>query len=160
MTLQHLESPLYSMPHFPPHPSVPFSLTLPLTRPPLCAANDFRSPSVRVPLVQSREVDENDDGLTDRLELNLQTPLKTGETIYAASAFVFLEYRVRALLDEEVWRRRRQGRAGQVEGAPARGNRPRSSTVWGVLKGLSDHATSLLLCVCVCVCSCVSVRVC
>jgi hypothetical protein len=49
-----------------------------------------------VPVVQSREVDDNGDGLTDRLELNLQTPLLQGESVHAASVFVFFEYRVRS----------------------------------------------------------------
>lgn len=59
------------------------------------AANDFHSSSVRVPLVQSAEMDENGDGLADRLDLTLQTPVVPGENIYSATLLLFLEYRVR-----------------------------------------------------------------
>ena len=53
------------------------------------------SGSVRVPLIRSLEVDSNNDGVVDRLELNIRTPIVPGETIYSATVFVFFNYYVR-----------------------------------------------------------------
>jgi hypothetical protein len=62
----------------------------------LAAVNTLFHDSLRVPLVQSREVDENRDGVVDRLELNLQTPIQAGETIYSATLLAFFDYKVGA----------------------------------------------------------------
>jgi hypothetical protein len=98
---------------------------------------------VRVPLVQSREVDENDDGLIDRLELNLQTPLKSGETIYAASAFVFMEYRVRTALGQGNAEKETPVSCRTGEGGQGRGKRPGSSTVVGCAERVSKVVSHL-----------------
>ena len=49
-----------------------------------------------MPLIRSTEVDENGDGIPDRLEINIKTPIVPGETIYGSSTFLFFDYQVRA----------------------------------------------------------------
>ena len=44
---------------------------------------------IRYPLVQSSEVDVNQDGLIDRLELNIQMPLQSYEEIHSINCFVY-----------------------------------------------------------------------
>jgi len=48
-----------------------------------------------VPLIESREVDENRDGVVDRVEITVQMPIQDDETIYSASFVAFFDYRVR-----------------------------------------------------------------
>lgn len=50
---------------------------------------------VRLPVLRSREVDDDLDGLADELELSLQMPVRHDEAIYSATLLVFFEFKLR-----------------------------------------------------------------
>jgi len=52
--------------------------------------NELYSESLRIPLFQSAELDDNRDGRTDRLEFGIQMPLAPTETIHGFTALVYV----------------------------------------------------------------------
>jgi hypothetical protein len=61
------------------------------TSPPI---NQLFSSSLRSSTIKSLEIDENSDGLIDRLEMNLLIPLLSGEKITSFDALIFSEVRL------------------------------------------------------------------
>lgn len=53
--------------------------------------NQLNYANLRMPLFQSAEFDDNRDGLTDRLELSMQMPLATNESIYSFNSIVYFD---------------------------------------------------------------------
>jgi hypothetical protein len=51
--------------------------------------NQLFADQVRFPVLQSSELDTNNDGKADRLEISLQMPLNSDEDIYTATVFVY-----------------------------------------------------------------------
>ncbi len=56
--------------------------------------NQLFSSSLRPSTIKSLEVDENNDGVTDRLEVNLLVPLKEEERITSFDSLLFSEVRI------------------------------------------------------------------
>lgn len=61
--------------------------------------NRLNQGHVRIPVVKSREVDENGDGLRDRLELELSLPLMDNESVTRFSLVLGLDYHLREFVD-------------------------------------------------------------
>jgi hypothetical protein len=68
--------------------------------------NNLNAHNMRTALVQSAELDDNRDGITDRIELSMQMPLASDEEITSFSALVFcdvkLSSKARYLFDSAV----------------------------------------------------------
>jgi hypothetical protein len=56
--------------------------------------NQLYSTSLRSSTIKSIEVDENEDGLTDRIELNLLIPLSDNERITSLDGLIFSEIKI------------------------------------------------------------------
>jgi hypothetical protein len=56
--------------------------------------NQLYSSSLRSSTIKSLEVDENEDGLTDRLEINLLIPLSDDESITSLDGLIFSEIKL------------------------------------------------------------------
>lgn len=54
------------------------------------AINNLNSETLRIPLFQSAELDDNRDGRTDRMEFGLQMPLAPKESIHGFTALVYV----------------------------------------------------------------------
>lgn len=67
------------------------------------AINQINSDYLRIPVFQSSELDDNRDGITDRIEINLQMPLSPFENIYGFSALIYcntkLQSKVKYIFD-------------------------------------------------------------
>jgi len=53
--------------------------------------NQLHTETLRIPLFQSAELDDNRDGRTDRLELGIQMPLAPDECIYSLNSIVYFD---------------------------------------------------------------------
>eukprot|EP01038_Epipyxis_sp_PR26KG_P013637 gene13637-18299_t len=56
--------------------------------------NNLHERSLRIPLVQSAEIDDNHDGYMDRMELTLQMPLNNQEYINSVQLLVYFDVRL------------------------------------------------------------------
>jgi transmembrane protein 231 len=56
--------------------------------------NSVFSSQMRVPVLRSAEVDEDYDGVYDRLDLTAEMPLLAGEAIYSAKMFIFFQLKL------------------------------------------------------------------
>ncbi|CAM9222905.1 unnamed protein product, partial [Phaeothamnion confervicola] len=57
----------------------------------MAQVNSLYQAALRVPLIQSRSVDMNSDGLPDRVTLNVQMPMAAAEKVYSFKALVFFQ---------------------------------------------------------------------
>jgi hypothetical protein len=56
--------------------------------------NQVFNRALRIPVIRSAEIDEDYDGVYDRLELSATMPLETGEAIYSAKIFIFFQLKL------------------------------------------------------------------
>lgn len=54
----------------------------------------FGGSNLRFPLIRSKEIDDEGDGLYDRLEFSSEMPLADGEEIMSSKLFVFFKYKL------------------------------------------------------------------
>jgi len=56
--------------------------------------NQLNSESLRIPILKSVELDDNRDGLTDRIEVNVQMPISKQEKILGASGLFYFDVQI------------------------------------------------------------------
>ncbi|XP_066974461.1 transmembrane protein 231 [Macrobrachium rosenbergii] len=61
--------------------------------------NDLLKKYLRTPLIKSSEIDENKDGLKDKLDFNLELPLLASELVYGVSVLLVFDYRLQHLCE-------------------------------------------------------------
>ncbi|XP_070574056.1 transmembrane protein 231-like [Ptychodera flava] len=49
---------------------------------------------LRIPIVKSREIDENRDGKADRLQINIETPMLDTESVYSVHLLLIMEFKL------------------------------------------------------------------
>lgn len=60
----------------------------------IAGLNQIFTQNLRVPVMRSSEIDEDYDGVYDRLKLSAEMPLLSGEAIYSAKVFVFFKLKL------------------------------------------------------------------
>jgi hypothetical protein len=63
--------------------------------------NEIMSSSTRIPMVQSMEIDANNDGTLDYTRLELRMPLKTTERVHKVWALALFEYKLKDFVEVE-----------------------------------------------------------
>lgn len=61
--------------------------------------NEIMSSTTRVPTVFSAEIDDDDDGTTDRVDIHLRMPLKASEDVHRVWAVALFQYQLREFVE-------------------------------------------------------------